>query len=87
MLREIRGSHKSNIIRDEIRLMANEINERTEKRSIWSILKDPMFLLPIVLVCCLQGGQQLSGVNAVSTSLIVIIKENQLTTLLLFVDT
>lgn len=65
VLRDIRGSHKSNIIKDEIRLMANEINERTEKRSIWSIIKDPMFLLPIILVCCLQGGQQLSGVNAV----------------------
>ena len=36
-----------------------------EKRGILSIIKDPALLLPIVLVCSLQGGQQLSGINAV----------------------
>lgn len=37
-----------------------------EKRGILSIIKDPTLLLPIILVCALQGGQQLSGINAVS---------------------
>uniref|UniRef100_A0A182NQ80 Major facilitator superfamily (MFS) profile domain-containing protein n=1 Tax=Anopheles dirus TaxID=7168 RepID=A0A182NQ80_9DIPT len=39
--------------------------EKPKERSIWSVLKDPTLLLPLVLVCALQGGQQLSGINAV----------------------
>ncbi|XP_053666520.1 solute carrier family 2, facilitated glucose transporter member 3-like [Anopheles marshallii] len=34
-------------------------------RSICSVLRDPTLTLPLVLVCALQGGQQLSGINAV----------------------
>uniref|UniRef100_A0A182QGP1 Major facilitator superfamily (MFS) profile domain-containing protein n=1 Tax=Anopheles farauti TaxID=69004 RepID=A0A182QGP1_9DIPT len=34
-------------------------------RSFWSVLRDPTLTLPLVLVCALQGGQQLSGINAV----------------------
>ncbi|XP_058829585.1 solute carrier family 2, facilitated glucose transporter member 3 isoform X2 [Topomyia yanbarensis] len=42
-------------------------NERhkSNKRSIWSVLTDPTLTLPLILVCALQGGQQLSGINAV----------------------
>lgn len=40
-----------------------------EKQSLWSVLKDPQLLLPLVLVCAMQGGQQLSGINAVSVFL------------------
>lgn len=36
-----------------------------DKRSLWSVLRDPKLLLPIILVCALQGGQQLSGISAV----------------------
>ncbi|XP_019537837.3 solute carrier family 2, facilitated glucose transporter member 1 [Aedes albopictus] len=34
-------------------------------RSMWSVIADPMLRLPLILVCALQGGQQLSGINAV----------------------
>lgn len=36
-----------------------------EKRSLCSVIRDPKLLLPLVLVCALQGGQQMSGINAV----------------------
>lgn len=49
----------------EINLMENEANFQTEKRSLWSVITDPSLLLPLILVCALQGGQQLSGINAV----------------------
>ncbi|XP_058125663.1 solute carrier family 2, facilitated glucose transporter member 3-like [Anopheles ziemanni] len=39
--------------------------EKAKERSIISVLKDRTLLLPLVLVCALQGGQQLSGINAV----------------------
>lgn len=35
-------------------------------RSMWSVIADPTLRLPLILVCALQGGQQLSGINAVS---------------------
>lgn len=45
------------------------INETTdEKRGLLSVLKDPKLLLPLILVCAMQGGQQLSGINAVSST-------------------
>ncbi|XP_053673126.1 solute carrier family 2, facilitated glucose transporter member 3-like [Anopheles nili] len=34
-------------------------------RSLCSVLQDSTLTLPLVLVCALQGGQQLSGINAV----------------------
>ncbi|XP_065081978.1 solute carrier family 2, facilitated glucose transporter member 3-like [Ochlerotatus camptorhynchus] len=34
-------------------------------RSMWSVINDPTLRLPLILVCALQGGQQLSGINAV----------------------
>uniref|UniRef100_A0A182SY98 Major facilitator superfamily (MFS) profile domain-containing protein n=1 Tax=Anopheles maculatus TaxID=74869 RepID=A0A182SY98_9DIPT len=34
-------------------------------RTLCSVLRDPSLTLPLVLVCALQGGQQLSGINAV----------------------
>lgn len=45
--------------------MESEAVFQSEKRSLWSVLRDPKLLLPVVLVCALQGGQQLSGINAV----------------------
>lgn len=45
--------------------MENEAVFQSEKRSLLSVLCDPKLLLPVVLVCALQGGQQLSGINAV----------------------
>lgn len=53
-------------LNEEIELMKPPTNvQSTESRGIWSILKDPTLMLPVILVCALQGGQQLSGINAV----------------------
>lgn len=42
-------------------------NDSTEeKQGLWQVLSDPKLLLPLVLVCAMQGGQQLSGINAVN---------------------
>lgn len=38
---------------------------KPRQRSLWSVLTDPTLTLPLLLVCALQGGQQLSGINAV----------------------
>lgn len=45
--------------------MEQEAKTQADTRSIWSVLTDPTLLLPVFLVCLLQGGQQLSGINAV----------------------
>lgn len=50
----------------EIDLMQKEAEQLTEKRSIWSVITDRNLILPVLLVCALQGGHQLSGVNAVN---------------------
>ncbi|XP_070502732.1 solute carrier family 2, facilitated glucose transporter member 1-like [Chironomus tepperi] len=42
-----------------------EEEEGSSQKGLLDVLKDPKFLLPLVLVCALQGGQQLSGINAV----------------------
>ncbi|XP_035792659.1 solute carrier family 2, facilitated glucose transporter member 3-like isoform X1 [Anopheles albimanus] len=41
------------------------VAEKPKERTLISVLRDPTLLLPLVLVCALQGGQQLSGINAV----------------------
>lgn len=44
---------------------AQEDGQPQANRSLWSVVRDPTLTLPLVLVCALQGGQQLSGINAV----------------------
>lgn len=51
---------------EEMELMEPTEETSDEKRSFLSVLRDPKLLLPLVLVCAMQGGQQLSGINAVS---------------------
>lgn len=62
-LQKLRGSETD--IKQEIKMMDEEIALFSKKRTFWSILVDPSLLLPLVLVCSIQGGQQLSGINAV----------------------
>ncbi|XP_049546254.1 solute carrier family 2, facilitated glucose transporter member 3-like isoform X2 [Anopheles darlingi] len=70
-IRKLFGRHS--IGDDYIKLQmecANGANYTTElepqtSRSLWSVLRDPTLRLPLILVCALQGGQQLSGINAV----------------------
>ncbi|KAL1378720.1 hypothetical protein pipiens_015396 [Culex pipiens pipiens] len=38
---------------------------RQDSLSMWSVITDPALRLPLILVCALQGGQQLAGINAV----------------------
>lgn len=63
-LQQLRGSQIA-LINEELQSMENEAVFQSEKRSLWSVLRDPKLLLPVILVCALQGGQQLSGINAV----------------------
>lgn len=45
--------------------MDEEARTQSETRSLMSVLNDKKLLLPVILVCALPAGQQLSGVNAI----------------------
>lgn len=60
-----RNDDLSTRINAELIAMEQEATSQTETRSMWSVLTDKQLLLPIILVCALLGGQQLSGINAV----------------------
>ncbi|GAB0088520.1 solute carrier family 2, facilitated glucose transporter member 1 [Sergentomyia squamirostris] len=64
VLLRLRGSDSPNV-QYELEEMNQELVEKCDARSVKSVISDPALLLPVVLVCALQGGQQLSGVNAV----------------------
>lgn len=61
----MRGTDDAVLIHDELTTMELEAATQSDTRTIWSVITDPKLLLPVVLVAVLQGGQQLSGVNAV----------------------
>lgn len=63
-LKRLRGNDME-YIQYETGEMEREMDAKQEIRTIWSVLRDPTLLLPVVIVCALQGGQQLSGINAV----------------------
>jgi hypothetical protein len=63
-LKRLRGKD-ANIRAEIVAMEASAHVDSSENRSLWSVLKDPTLLLPLVIVCALQGGQQLSGINAV----------------------
>lgn len=52
-------------INGELIAMEQEAESQANTRSMWSVLSDHTLLMPIILVCALLGGQQLSGINAV----------------------
>lgn len=66
-LKRLRGSDSDamEIINHEIEEMDIERNNKVQSRSFCEVLRDPALLLPLVIVCSYQGGQQLSGINAV----------------------
>ena len=64
-LLRLRGPNSEVIIKQEIEEMDLELNTKVQTSSFWSVLKDPALFLPLVIVCCYHGGQQLSGINAV----------------------
>lgn len=65
-LQRLRGQNASKVIEQEIAEMEAEANDDKQSSSFGEVLKDSRFLMPLFIVCCYQGGQQLSGINAVS---------------------
>lgn len=55
------------LLQKEVRALQEESAMRTtmETWTIGRLVRDPTLRLPLLLVCCLQFGQQLSGINAV----------------------
>lgn len=63
-LKLLRGSQFA-LIDEELQSMEKEAVLQSEKRSLLSVLCDRKLRLPLILVCSLLGGQQLSGLNAI----------------------
>lgn len=55
------------LLQNEITSLREELAMRsmTDRWSIQRVLKEPSVRLPLFLVCLMQSGQQLSGINAV----------------------
>lgn len=53
------------LVNAELIAMEQEAAAQAETRSMLSILCDKTLMLPLILICALLGGQQLSGINAV----------------------
>ncbi|XP_055537990.1 solute carrier family 2, facilitated glucose transporter member 3-like isoform X2 [Wyeomyia smithii] len=77
-IKRLGGKHiRDDYIRQQIEAMRSEDSamsmcddeekdlHKLKQRSLWSVVTDPSLMLPLVLVCALQGGQQFSGINAV----------------------
>lgn len=66
-MRELRKLCDSqDMVQEEMEMMEPAHETSNEKETLRSVLCNPKLLLPLVLVCAMQGGQQLSGINAVS---------------------
>lgn len=66
-LRRLRGTNvKADVFASEMESMDAEASLGEDAKGFWDVLKDGKLLLPLILVCVFQGGQQLSGINAVS---------------------
>lgn len=57
--------HSHDMALEELETIEPSRERLDEKQNLLSILTNPKLLLPLVLVCAMQGGQQLSGINAV----------------------
>ncbi|XP_067631515.1 solute carrier family 2, facilitated glucose transporter member 1 [Eurosta solidaginis] len=60
-----KGTNAAVVINHEIDEMEAESNTKEQSRSFLSVLCDHTLLLPMIIVCGFQGGQQLSGINAI----------------------
>lgn len=67
-LQRLRGKDAEDLIAQEIAEMEAEANAKVQTSSFCDVLRDPRLTLPLIIVCCFHGGQQLSGINAVSTA-------------------
>lgn len=64
-LKKLCDSHDMALEELELMEPASDLRTVDENSGLLSVLRDPKLLLPLVLVCAMQGGQQLSGINAV----------------------
>ncbi|XP_066247949.1 solute carrier family 2, facilitated glucose transporter member 5-like [Euwallacea similis] len=81
-LKRIRNANEESLS-DEIEILRLEDQENIKQGDTWNIrkvLKSKTLMLPLLLVCALQAGQQLSGVNAVFYYSSVIFKRAGLST-------
>lgn len=51
----------------ELKLEEEEEVTTDSEWTMWKVICDKTLLLPLLLVCSLQAGQQFSGINAVIT--------------------
>lgn len=65
MLVRLRGGHAG--LELELQSMELEAASKHSSRSLSEVLKDSKLLLPLVLFCSYQGGQQLTGCSSVSS--------------------
>lgn len=68
---KIRGLPKSDLSDEiqELRMSQEGEQSSTSSWTILSVIKNREFLLPLLLMCSMQAGQQFSGINAVSTEI------------------
>ncbi|ERL92775.1 solute carrier family 2, facilitated glucose transporter member 5 [Dendroctonus ponderosae] len=81
-LKRIRNTNEESLS-DEVEILRLEDQENIRQGDTWNIkkvLQTKTLLLPLLLVCALQAGQQLSGVNAVFYYSSVIFKRAGLST-------
>ncbi|XP_017839081.1 solute carrier family 2, facilitated glucose transporter member 1 isoform X2 [Drosophila busckii] len=64
-LQRLRGINAHQLIEQELAEMAAEAGDTTQASSFCDVLRDKRLLMPLFIVCCFQGGQQLSGINAI----------------------
>ncbi|XP_034652185.1 solute carrier family 2, facilitated glucose transporter member 1 isoform X1 [Drosophila subobscura] len=64
-LQRLRGEGAEELIAQELAEMEAEANAKVQTSSFCDVLRDSRLLLPLVIVCCFHGGQQLSGINAI----------------------
>ncbi|XP_037950682.1 solute carrier family 2, facilitated glucose transporter member 1-like isoform X1 [Teleopsis dalmanni] len=76
----LRGIEAMDAIKNEIEEMEVEANNKVQSSGFCAVLRDPAMLLPLVIVCCFHGGQQLSGINAIFYYSVSIFEKAGLTT-------
>lgn len=61
----LRGRENVKLIDEELNQLESEAKNQTKPRTMWSVIRDSKLTLPLIIVCFMQSGQQLSGINAV----------------------
>lgn len=66
-LQRLRGySAESEALQAELDTMEQEAKVKSKPSSYMEVLRNPKLRLPLIIVCAYLGGQQISGINAVS---------------------